>query len=112
MTRTTSASDSPAGTEPVWSSDEHELFYRSLRAGKVVLTAAAVRTQPKFGIASQRDILPIDDMVGAQPHANYDVSPDGRTFAMVRRSPGNHIVVLQNVPALLRRLRGAAAASP
>jgi hypothetical protein len=45
--------------------------------------------------------------VGSNPHANYDVSPDGRTFAMVRRSPANRIVVLQNLPALVRRLRDA-----
>ena len=39
-------------------------------------------------------------------HANYDVSPDGKTFVMVRRSPAARIVVIQNLPALVRRLQG------
>jgi hypothetical protein len=59
-------------------------------------------------VTSQRVLFPVDEMVGGQPHANCDISPDGQTFAMVRRSPRSHIVVMQNVPALLRRLRGAA----
>jgi hypothetical protein len=41
------------------------------------------------------------------PHASYDVSPDGQTFAMVRRSPASRIVILQNLPELVRRLREA-----
>jgi hypothetical protein len=71
-----------------------------------------VRAAPTFAVVSQRVLFPMDDMVGGQPHANYDISPDGQTFAMVQRSAGSHIVVIQNVPALLRRLRGAAGATP
>ncbi|CAN5894363.1 hypothetical protein BH24GEM1_BH24GEM1_25690 [soil metagenome] len=33
-------------------------------------------------------------------------SPDGTTFVMVRRSPAARIIVIQNLPALVRRLRG------
>jgi hypothetical protein len=44
-------------------------------------------------------------MVSSNPHANYEVSLDGRTFVMIRRSPANRIVVLQNLPELVRRLR-------
>ena len=50
--------------------------------------------------------LPIVDIVGTGPHANYDVSPGGKTFVMVRRSPAARIVVIQNLPALVRWLRG------
>jgi serine/threonine-protein kinase len=99
-------------TEPVWSPDGRELFYRSLKSGKSELIAATIRTDPTFAVVSQRALFAVDEMVGAQPHANYDVSPDGQTFAMVRRSPGSHIVVIQNVPALLRRLRSAGGATP
>lgn len=34
------------------------------------------------------------------PHSNYDISPDGRTFAMVRQNPATRIVVVPNVPAI------------
>jgi hypothetical protein len=74
--------------------------------------AAALRAEPDLAVMSQQVLFPIDEMVGGQPHANYDISPDGRTFAMVRRSPGSHIVVMQNVPALLRRLRAATGKGP
>ena len=99
-------------TEPVWSPNGRELFYRSVKDGKSALTVATLRDAPTFGVVSQRVLFAVDEMVEAQPHANYDVSPDGQTFAMVRRSPGSHIVVIQNVAALLRRLRSAPRATP
>jgi len=40
-------------------------------------------------------------MVAGSTHANYSVSPDGRTFAMVRRSVAGGIVALKNIPALI-----------
>jgi hypothetical protein len=67
---------------------------------------------PALAIISQRALFPIPDMVGTAPHANFDISPDGHTFAMVRRSPGSRIVVIQNLPALLRRLRGGTGSTP
>ncbi len=45
-------------------------------------------------------------MIGTTPHANYDLSPDGRTFVMVRRSPSTRIMIIQNLPALVERMRG------
>ncbi len=100
------------GTEPVWGPDNRELFYRGNQDGKNVLTAATLRTTPDLAIVSQRVLFPLSEMVGTAPHANYDISPDGRTFAMVRRTPGSRIVVIQNLPGLLRRLRSAAGAGP
>jgi hypothetical protein len=46
----------------------------------------------------------------AAPHANYNVSPDGRWFVFARPDGANHIVVLQNVPEPARRMVGAAVA--
>jgi serine/threonine-protein kinase len=100
------------GTEPVWSPDGQEVFYLSVRGVKKELMSVSLRTAPALGVVSQRALFPTDEMVGAEPHANYDVSPDGKTFAMVRREPGSHIVVIQNVPALLRRLRAATGKTP
>ena len=100
------------GAEPVWGPDSRELFFRTTRGGQVQLATATLRTTPALAVQSQRVLFPIPDMVGAAPHANYDVSPDGRTFAMVKRSPGSRIIVIQNLPELLRRLRGRGEATP
>jgi hypothetical protein len=62
---------------------------------------AAVRRDLRWAL------FPLADIDGSNPHTGYDVSPDGRTFAMVRRSPATRIMVIQNLPALVRRLRGS-----
>jgi eukaryotic-like serine/threonine-protein kinase len=100
------------GTEPVWAPDGRELYYRSTAGGQVELIAATVRTAPVFMVIARHPMFSVSDMVGTAPHANYDVSPDGRTFAMVQRSPSTRIVVIQNLPELLRRLRSATGNSP
>jgi hypothetical protein len=95
------------GSEPLWGPDGRELFYRSpgeLEAPQ--LLAATVRTMPEFAVTSRRALFPITEIDGSNPHTGYDVSPDGRTFAMVRRSPATRIMVIQNLPGLVRRLRG------
>ena len=46
------------------------------------------------------------DIVTSTPHANYDVSSDGATFAMVQNNPSTRIMVIQNLPALVAKLRG------
>jgi hypothetical protein len=45
--------------------------------------------------------------VTATPHRNWDVSPDGQSFAMVRFNPATRIMVIQQLPALVARLQGA-----
>jgi hypothetical protein len=42
-------------------------------------------------------------MVPGFTRAGYDVSPDGKSFVMVRRAAAGSIRVLQNFPELLRR---------
>jgi Tol biopolymer transport system component len=100
------------GTEPVWAPDGRTLFFRGYVGDRFMLVAAALRFQPDAAVASQRALFPITTMRGTGPHANYDVSPDGRSFAMVRESEGQHIVVIQNLPELLRRLRRSSAGQP
>jgi eukaryotic-like serine/threonine-protein kinase len=99
------------GTEPVWSHDGRELFYRETRQGDPYLVAAGIRTSPTLAVTGRKRLFPVGDIVGTNPHANYDVSPDGKTFVMVRRSPAARIVVIQNLPALVRRLQGERTAS-
>jgi hypothetical protein len=42
------------------------------------LTVAEVRTTPRFEIVSQKRLFDLEDILGATPHANYDISPMGR----------------------------------
>jgi Tol biopolymer transport system component len=95
------------GTEPVWSPDGRELFYRGFVDGQPKLMVAALRMTPELEVLSRKGLFPVDEIVGGSPHANYSISPDGKTFVMVRRAPTNRIVVLQNLPELVRRIRQA-----
>jgi eukaryotic-like serine/threonine-protein kinase len=96
------------GNEPVWARSGRELFYRGFSAeGHPTLMVATVGGGPGFTVVSREALFSLADYVGTQPHANYDVSPDGRTFVMVRRSPSTRIMIIQNLPALVERLRGA-----
>ncbi|HJR50321.1 MAG TPA: protein kinase [Gemmatimonadales bacterium] len=99
------------GTEPVWSPDGRELFYRETRQGDPYLVAAGIRTSPTLVVTSRKRLFPVGDIVATNPHANYDLSPDGKTFVMVRRSPAARIVIIQNLPAMVRRLQGERAES-
>ena len=99
------------GTEPVWSPDGRELFYlANTRAGQQLMVAT-MREGGDLEVLDRRPLFGAGEIVSSNPHANYDVSPDGRTFVMVRRSPANRIVVLQNLPELVRRLRDTSPAN-
>ncbi|HUR93380.1 MAG TPA: protein kinase [Gemmatimonadales bacterium] len=93
------------GNEPVWGPDGRELFYRETKQDNPSLVAAAIATTPTLTVTGRKRLFPIGDIVGTSPHANYDVSPDGRSFVMVRSSPAARVMVIQNLPALVRRLR-------
>jgi Tol biopolymer transport system component len=94
------------GNEPVWSPDGRELYYRETKQNDPYLVAAGIATSPTLAVTRRERLFPITDIVATSPHANYDISPDGKTFVMVRRSPSARIVVLQNLPALVRRIQG------
>ena len=94
------------GTEAVWGPSGHEIFYRTEGDSQPRLAVADVRTEPSFAVERRRTLFPIADIVTANPHSNYDISPDGKTFIMVRRSPSTRIMVIQNLPALVRHLQG------
>jgi Tol biopolymer transport system component len=94
------------GIEPVWGPDGQELFYRSGAGGGSELMVASVETNPTFAVTSRRALFSVADIATATPHSNYDVSPDGKTFVMVRFNPSSRIMVIQNLPALVRKLGG------
>ncbi|HEX6089802.1 MAG TPA: protein kinase [Gemmatimonadales bacterium] len=81
------------GTEPLWSRDGRELFYRSGAA----LHAAEVRTSPTFDIVRRTRLFADPAYVGDISHAFYDVTPDGR-FIMIRELSGTtHLSVTLNL---------------
>ena len=98
-------------SEPVWSRDGRELFYRGATPEGTELVAAALQFGPEPQVLRRTRLFDLSGYDTAAPHANYDVSPDGRWFVFARPDGANHIVVLQNVPELARRMaRGSAVA--
>ena len=95
------------GTEPVWAPDGHRLFYRGFTRNDFLLFEATVDTAPELAVTSQRALFSVLEMAGTGPHSNYDVSPDGRQFVMIRHSATRELIVIQNLPALARRLRAS-----
>ncbi|MDH5235426.1 MAG: hypothetical protein OEW77_10740, partial [Gemmatimonadota bacterium] len=96
------------GGEPVWGPDGRELFYRAPSENAVTLVAAALRLSPVPGVVSRKALFDVSAISSGTPHSNYDISPDGRTFAMVRQNPSTRIVVIQHLAALVAQLeRGA-----
>jgi Tol biopolymer transport system component len=72
------------GREPVWSADGSELFYRS---GDKVM-AVAVETEPDLTSGTPRVLFEGPYVIYLGGGTNYDVSPDGRRFLMIRRELG------------------------
>jgi|SRR5687768_3177774 len=67
------------GTEPVWSRQGNELFYRATQR----LMSAGIAGGPRLSV-TRRDSLFLDPYVRAGVASNYDVFPGGREFLMVR----------------------------
>ncbi|UCC25238.1 MAG: protein kinase [Gemmatimonadales bacterium] len=94
------------GIEPLWSADGRELFYRTGAGAGSELVAAVIATDPEPSVVSRETLFSMADAATATPHVNYDVSPDGQTFAVVRFNPSSRIMVIQNLPELVRELAG------
>ncbi|HEX5577085.1 MAG TPA: hypothetical protein VFX40_01860, partial [Gemmatimonadaceae bacterium] len=91
------------GSEPVWGPDSKELFYRGTNGRYPVLIVASVSAEEDFTVTDRLGLFPIGDIAAAAPQANYDISPDGRTFVMVRLAQSSRINVVRNLPGLLGR---------
>ncbi len=89
------------GTEPAWSRDGRELFYRSGGGAEPKLVSATIvggRAQ------SRTELFSVGRYEFSTPHRNYDVFPDGKSFVFVRQgTPGqqSEVVYLQNLRALM-----------
>jgi eukaryotic-like serine/threonine-protein kinase len=70
------------GTEPEWNPNGRELFYRN---GDKMMTVE-IATQPGFVAGKPRMLFEGRYEVAPAPIDNYDVSPDGQRFLMVKPS--------------------------
>lgn len=81
----------------MWARDGRELFYRNGEQMMVV----AVQTRPTFNADLPRVLFEGQYARVVWRDANYDVSPDGQRFLMIRTltdetSPSREIIVSQN----------------
>ena len=93
------------GTEPVWSRDGRRLFYR----GNARLMAATIRAASAFTVASRDTVMADTYVHSSNPHANYDVLPDGTHFVFLQPDNEAELMVVANWQSVLReRMAGAA----
>ncbi|MGH7629918.1 MAG: protein kinase domain-containing protein [Gemmatimonadales bacterium] len=98
------------GSEPVWSRDGRDLFYRGFEELGTPLVALSVQTVPEFRVLDRKPLFDVSEYEAAVPHANYDVAPDGKGFVMVSQGKVSQMVLVQSWTEELRR-RGASAAT-
>ena len=84
------------GTEPIWNRNGRELFYRS---GNKMM-AVEIATQPGFAVGKPQMLFEGQYLPTEATFPNYDVSPDGQRFLMLKRveqeAAPTQIVVVQN----------------
>lgn len=100
------AVSSAGGGEPVWAHDGHRLFYRG--NGKIM--AANVTSSPSFAVTSRDELFDDVFLPPSAPHANYDVSPDGKGFLFLKSSASAQLVIVHNWAEELRQRLSARAA--
>jgi len=91
------------GTEPVWSRDGRELFYRSGGGAEPNLVSASI---VGGRVQSRTELFSVGRYEFSTPHRNYDIFPDGNSFVFVRQgTPGQQaeVVYLQNLRGLMER---------
>jgi len=95
------------GSEPVWSRNGRELFYRGFGEQGAPLIAVSLETSPAIRVVSRTALFDASDYEASTPHSNYDVGPDGR-FVMVHQGRLSEMIVIQNWPEEVRKRRSAA----
>jgi serine/threonine-protein kinase len=96
---------SGGGSEPVWSRDGGRLFFR----GEGQIMAATVRTEQGFRVMARDALFPDRFVFATNPHANYDVMPDGSHFIFIEPTSEGSMVVVANWKAVLHAGMGDAA---
>jgi eukaryotic-like serine/threonine-protein kinase len=89
------------GNEPVFTRDGRELIYREDAGAESRLVSASYRAGATFEVLSRTPMFNASNYASAEDHANFDVSPDGRTFVFVRAVQASQIRLVQNWAAQL-----------
>ena len=91
------------GTEPRWSHNGRELFFRS----SDWLTSVPVTPGPSLVLGSPRRLFEVSQYRSARNRQEYDVAPDGQHFIMIRnRPPTDQLIYVENwFPELLAKAR-------
>jgi hypothetical protein len=93
------------GVEPVWSRDGKRIFYRA-GTRMMAATVATVPTSATLTVTSRAALFEGNYLMAWSPHANYDVTPDGRELIMVRPVGGEQVMVVHNWRRELKRRMG------
>ena len=96
---------SEGGTEPAWSRDGKQLFFRS----GCELWVTDVRTTTTFSASKPRLLFKQTDCIPSEPTRGWDVSPDGQHFLMTKLSslkpqPVTELILAQDWFEELKRL--------
>jgi eukaryotic-like serine/threonine-protein kinase len=87
---------SGGGTEPLWSRAGDEIFYRN---GQGDVVAVRVDTGTTFATGPTSVLFSAAAYPGLSTHRQYDVTPDGKRFIMIRRLGGGiegQLIFVQN----------------
>jgi len=94
------------GGEATWSRDGRELFYRN---GKGELVSVRVESAGAFSVGATTVLFPARDFLRLGVRRQYEVTPDGRRFLMIRPvGAGRELRVILTRNALGRTDRGIA----
>jgi serine/threonine-protein kinase len=94
------------GSEPAWSRDGRELFYRD-RQGH--MAAVRVETESRFATRETTTLFADTTYQRSFVHRQYDVAPDGKRFIMIRPLASrekSRLILVQNFFEELKRLAG------
>lgn len=85
------------GTEPVWSRNQPELYYRN---GKGEMVVVPVLPGPEFETGPERVLFSATEYRSDFFHSTFDVTADGQLFVMIRKSESGsldeELIVVEN----------------
>jgi serine/threonine-protein kinase len=92
------------GTEPLWSRDGREIFYRN---GKGEMAAVRVETQAAFSMGATRVLFPDTNYLRLSAHRQYDATAAGERFILIRpvgAGRASRLILVQNFLEELKRI--------